>query len=62
MTPYTHEDAIAEAEHFVQMCREEMARHPRSSPVVVTKQTAKDIDMSGIWRMTPEQIDEELAA
>lgn len=36
-------------------------RYPRS-PVVVTKETAKAIDMSGIMRMTPEQIDELLAA
>ena len=49
----------ADAEHFVRLCREELKRYPRS-PVVVTSQTAKDIDMSGIMKMTPEQIDEAL--
>ena len=34
-----------DADHFVRLCREEMKRYPRS-PVVVTKETAKAIDMS----------------
>ena len=49
------------AEQFVRLCRAELKRYPRSS-IVVTKETAKAIDMSGIMRMTPEQIDELLAA
>lgn len=49
----------ADAEQFVRLCRDELKRYPRS-PVVVTKETAKDIDMSGIMKMTPEQIDEAL--
>lgn len=49
----------ATAEQFVELCKREMKLYPRS-PVVVTKETAKDIDMSGIFRMTPEQIDAAL--
>lgn len=51
----------ADAEHFVCVCREELKRYPRS-PVVVTKETAKDIDISGIMRLTPVEIDALLAA
>ena len=50
-----------DADHFVRLCREEMKRYPRS-PVVVTKETAKAIDISEILRLTPDQIDELLAA
>lgn len=46
-------------EQFVEACRREMKRYPRS-PIVVEPQTAKDIDMSGIFRMTPEEIDRAL--
>lgn len=45
------------AEHLIAQCRRELVRHPRS-PIAMTKQTAKDIDLSGIWRMTPDEIDE----
>jgi hypothetical protein len=47
------------AEHFVQQCKRELVLYPRS-PVIVERQTAIDIDMSGIMRMTPEQIAEAL--
>lgn len=47
------------ADHLIAQCRRELVRHPRS-PIAMTKQTAKDIDLSGIFRMTPEQIDEAL--
>lgn len=49
----------SDADQFVELCRREMKLYPRS-PVVVTTETAKDIDMSGIMKMTPEQIDEAL--
>lgn len=46
-----------EAERFMHQCRRELVLYPRS-PVIVERQTAIDIDMSGILRMTPEQIAE----
>lgn len=49
------------AEQFVRMCRDELLRYPRS-PVVVTKETAKAIDISGIMRLTPDEIDALLEA
>lgn len=49
------------AEHLIAQCRRELVRHPRS-PIAMTRQTAKDIDLSGIFKMTPEQIDEALRA
>ena len=51
----------ADADHFRRLCREEMRRYPRS-PVVVTRETAKAIDISGIMRMTPAEIDALLEA
>jgi hypothetical protein len=48
-----------DADQFVDLCKRELKLYPRS-PVVVTTDTAKDIDMSGIMRMSPEQIDEAL--
>jgi hypothetical protein len=48
-----------DADQFVALCTREIKTYPRS-PVVVTKDTAQDIDMSGIMRMSPEQIDEAL--
>jgi hypothetical protein len=48
-----------EVDQFLTQCERELKVYPRS-PIAVTKQTAKDIDMSGIFRMTPEQIDEAL--
>lgn len=58
MSTRTNQDADF-AEHLIAQCRRELVRHPRS-PITMTKQTAKDIDLSGIFRMTPEQIDEAL--
>jgi hypothetical protein len=49
----------SDADQFVELCKRELKLYPRS-PVVVTTDTAKDIDMSGIMRMSPEQIDEAL--
>lgn len=46
-----------EAERFMHQCKRELVSYPRS-PVIVERQTAIDIDMSGIVRMTPEQIAE----
>jgi hypothetical protein len=48
-----------EVDQFLSVCEQDLKRYPRS-PIVVTKETAKDIDMSGIMKMTPEQIDEAL--
>jgi hypothetical protein len=48
-----------DADQFVELCKREFKTYPRS-PVVVTTDTAKDIDMSGIFKMTPEQIDAAL--
>lgn len=49
------------AEYLIAQNRREFVRHPRS-PIAMTPQSAKDIDLSGIFRMTPEQIDEALRA
>lgn len=49
----------SDADQFVELCKRELKMYPRS-PVVVTKETAKDIDMSGIFAMSPEQIDAAL--
>lgn len=46
-------------DYMVELAKRELRLYPRS-PVVVETQTARDIDMSGILRMTPEQIDEAL--
>lgn len=47
------------AEYLIAQNRREFVRHPRS-PIAMTPQTAKAIDLSGIMRMTAEQIDEAL--
>lgn len=47
------------ADHLIAQCRRELVRHPRS-PIAMTKQTAKDIDLSGIFRMSADEIDEAL--
>lgn len=47
------------AEYLIAQNRREFVRHPRS-PIAMTPQTAKAIDLSGIFKMTPEQIDEAL--
>jgi ferric-dicitrate binding protein FerR (iron transport regulator) len=49
------------ADHLIAQCRRELVRHPRS-PVAMTKQTAKDIDLSGIFRMSADEIDQALRA
>lgn len=51
----------ADADHFARLCREEMRRYPRS-PVVVTRETAKAIDISGIMKLTADEIDALLEA
>jgi hypothetical protein len=48
-----------EVDQFLTVCGQDMKRYPRS-PILVSKQAAKDIDMSGIMKMSPEQIDEAL--
>jgi hypothetical protein len=50
-----------DADQFVRLCREELKRYPRS-PVVVTAETAKAIDISGILRLTADEIDALLQA
>lgn len=49
------------ADHLIAQCRRELVRHPRS-PIAMTKQTAKDIDLSGIFRMSADEIDAALRA
>lgn len=45
------------AEYLMAQSRRELKQHPRS-PIITSPKVAKDIDWSGIWRMSPEQIDE----
>lgn len=47
------------AEYRLAQSKRELARYPRS-PAILTPETAKAIDLSGIFLMTPEQIDEAL--
>lgn len=47
------------ADYLAEQMKRELKRYPRS-PIVAEPQTAKDIDLSGIFRMTPEQIDAAL--
>lgn len=49
------------AEFLMARSRRELKAHPLS-PVIVSPSVAKDIDLSGIFRMTPEQIDTALLA
>ena len=51
----------SDADQFVELCKREMKLYPRS-PVVVTAETAKDIDMSGILKMHPDDIERALKA
>lgn len=53
-----HQDADL-AEYIAARDRAELKMHPRS-PIITSPTVAKDIDMSGIMRMSPEQIDEAL--
>jgi hypothetical protein len=55
-----HPDADL-AEYIAARDRAELKRHPRS-PIVTSPKVAKDIDMSGIFRMTPDEIDAALLA
>lgn len=45
------------ADYLVAQSRRELKQHPRS-PIITSPTVAKDIDVSGILRMTPEQIAE----
>lgn len=47
------------AEYLMAQSRRDLIAHPRS-PIITSPKVAKDIDMSGIFRMTPDQIDEAL--
>jgi hypothetical protein len=48
------------AEFLMARSRHELKRHPRS-PVVCTPQAAKDIDLSGIFRMTAQEAEDACA-
>lgn len=45
------------AEYLIAQNRREFVRHPRS-PIAMTPQSAKDIDLSGIMRMSPAEVEE----
>lgn len=45
------------AEFIIAQSKRELAQHPRS-PVIVTREVAKDIDLSGIFRMSPAEAEE----
>ena len=47
------------AEYLIAQRKRELKLHPRS-PVVVPERIAKEIDLSGIFRLTADQIDEAL--
>jgi len=47
------------AEYLAVQSRREFVRHPRS-PVSMTPQAAKDIDLSGILRMSQAETEEAL--
>lgn len=49
------------AEHWLAQSKRELARYPRS-PAIPTPESAKAIDLSGIFRMDAEQIDQALLA
>mgnify|MGYP003576395195 CR=1 FL=1 len=55
-----HQDADL-AEYIPARDRAELKRHPRS-PIVTSPKVAKDIDMSGVFRMSPEQVEAALLA
>lgn len=48
------------AEFLIAQNRRELKLHPRS-PVIVTPTVAKEIDMSGIFRMSREEAEEACA-
>jgi hypothetical protein len=47
------------AEYIAARDRNELKRHPRS-PIVTSPKVAKDIDLSGIFKMDADQIDAAL--
>lgn len=49
------------AEFLIAQSRRELKQHPLS-PIITSPKVAKDIDLSGIFRMTPDQIDDALLA
>lgn len=48
------------AEYIAARDRNELKRYPRS-PIVTSPKVAKDLDMSGIFRMSADEIDAALA-
>ena len=50
-----------QAEYRAARDRNDLRRHPRS-PVVMEHQTAIDIDMSGILRMSPQEAEDACAS
>ena len=48
------------AEFLAARNRRELSRYPRS-PIIVTRQVAKEIDLSGIFRMSQEEAEEACA-
>lgn len=53
-----HQDADL-AEFLMAQSRRELKQHPRS-PIITSPKVAKDLDLSGIFRMTADQIDAAL--
>jgi hypothetical protein len=49
------------AEFLLAQSKRELVRHPLS-PAIVSPRVAKDIDLSGIFRMTPDEIDAAILA
>jgi len=49
------------AEFLMAQSRRELKQHP-CSPIITSPKVAKDIDWSGIWKMSPEQIEAALLA
>lgn len=48
------------AEYLMAQSRHELKQHPRS-PIITSPKVAKDIDLSGIFRMNADEIDAALA-
>lgn len=49
------------AEFLIAQSRRELKAHPRS-PIITSPKVAKEIDLSNIMRMSPEEIDRALKA
>lgn len=45
------------AEYMIAQSRREAVMHPRC-PIIAPPTGVQDVDWSGIWNMSPEQIDE----